>query len=181
MIKDPAFVDALLHWKAFSDELNERMSRKPSIASLDKEYEEQVLRMRTCPDCQQVCKNQWLMEYKHRGSKPCLERIATLNGETFVAKGRERIVCGCGFGLFRENLKRHQQGSLHKNKLARLQGFYCKPCDKAFSGKRPKLCYDQHCKGKKHLKRLCIAAGFRPCEPVMAALPPETNKVVTVV
>ena len=155
MLPDREFLDsARKNWAEFRNELEERIKRLPTLAQLDAIYQKQLLGMRSCPECKLICKTQWHMEYRHRGSNVCKERVASQNDETFVADAKKRVVCECKIEVFQCNLAKHKQGVLHQNMMAKLNGYFCKPCGKKFSGRRPKVCYKQHCKSKKHLRLL---------------------------
>mgnify|MGYP000563073645 CR=1 FL=1 len=163
MIKDPAFADAKQNYMTFQNELDDRVKRLETcwgtLAEMDAEYEASLLRLRTCPECGLVCKTMHHMEYVHRDSKKCRTRKAENEGTVYVPPvppGKERVTCECGLELFRENLNRHRQGSLHQGNMALKKGaYFCKVCKKNFSkNKRPKRDYDEHCKGKKHLVRI---------------------------
>ena len=161
MKRDPAFVHASENWGAFRDELDSRLARfeakHGSLADLENEYQAQLLKARTCPECSYVCKTQHHMDYRHRNSKVCLKRIAEQLGEEFVLPSRQRVTCVCGTQLFRCNMAKHLTGNLHINEMCKKNGFLCDLCGKTFNGKRPKRDYEAHCKGKKHKQRLAEA------------------------
>ena len=156
MRTDPAFADAGENWTQFRDELEARMARfearNGTLGDLETQYQNQLLKARTCPECNFCAKTQWHMDYRHRGSKVCMRRVAEQLGKELMLPSRQRVDCVCGLTVFRCNLDKHQQGDLHKNKLEKKNGFHCQLCDKSFKGKRPKKAYDAHCKlSKKHL------------------------------
>ena len=156
MISDPAFANAGKNWAQWSDELDARVARLErggTFDQLEAQYKAQLLKARTCPECEYQCKTMWHLDHRHRGSKVCLKRIAENLGNEFVPPSRERVTCKCGITVIRGNLPRHQEGDLHKNLLAKKNGFYCHLCDKSFKGKRPKKAFNAHCKlSKKHLR-----------------------------
>ena len=143
----------------FLNEMRSRVARFEkkygSLADLENEFEAQMLRMKTCPDCSFVCKTMWHMENRHQGSIPCKKRIAEARGEEFTPPGKERVVCECGDELFRCNMEKHLGGDIHKNHMANKRGYRCDVCDVSFTGNtRPKRDLQQHCRGKKHLRRI---------------------------
>ena len=158
MIRDSTFSDAKYNFVSFSNELDAKMKRFEAkfgtLADLDRQYQQQLIDMRTCPDCHLLCKTQWHMEHRPRKSKVCQKRIAIQNGEKFVPEARERLTCECGLQLLKCNLEKHLQGKLHKNNMKKRNGWFCELCAVQFDGKRPKRDYYAHCKGKKHLKKL---------------------------
>ena len=161
MQRDPAFVHASENWGAFREELDSRLARfeakHGSLADLENEYQAQLLRARTCPECSFVCKTQHHMLYRHQNSQVCMRRVAEQLGKEFILPSRQRVTCECGIIVFKGNLEKHQQGVLHKNELAKKNGYHCELCGKVFKGKRPKKSFDAHQHSKKHKRRL--AAG----------------------
>ena len=118
MIPNREFVEeSKRNWEEFRSELDARLSRLPTLAELEKEYEAQCKRSRTCPECGFVCSTQHHMEYRHRDSSVCKKRQFEQRGIVFVPEGRNRVVCECGVGVFQCNLQKHLGGDFHKNKL----------------------------------------------------------------
>ena len=138
-------------------ELEARVARLGNINDFYRQYDQQVINMRTCRLCGFLSKTIHHLEYRHKGSKACEKLQAEKRGVEFVSKP-QRVLCVCGSDILRCNLKRHLTGALHKNNLARQNGIYCLVCDplckKPFGGRRPKKCYTQHCRGKKHRARV---------------------------
>ena len=139
-------------------EMEARVARLGNINDFYRQYEQQVINMRTCRLCGFVSKTLHHLDHRHMGSKVCEKLQAEKRGVEFVRKAQQLVVCDCGSEIQRCSLKRHLSGWLHKNNLARQNGIYCLVCDpqrkKPFGGLRPKKCYTQHCKGKKHCARV---------------------------
>ena len=139
-----------------SRELDAKMKRWEAkygtYEDLQRQYEAQKLKKRTCPDGGEVCKTEWHMDHRHRGSEACKKRVAAQKGCEYVPKSHERVTCTCGCELFRINLKKHKQGDAHKNRMQRKAGFVCDLCGYLAKGKRQKRDFEKHCLGKKHIR-----------------------------
>ena len=142
MQRDPAFVHASENWGAFREELDSRLARfeakHGSLADLENEYQAQLLRARTCPECSFVCKTQHHMLYRHQNSQVCMRRVAEQLGKEFILPSRQRVTCECGIIVFKGNLEKHQQGVLHKNELAKKKRLPLRTLWKGLQRQTPK-------------------------------------------
>ena len=168
-MQDPVFSNAEelrannLMW---SQELDAKMkrweARHGTYEDIQREIKGQELKMRTCPLCAQVCKTQHHMDYRHRNSEACKKRVATQRGGLYIPKTHEKVTCECGYRLFRINLYKHKQGTLHQNNLQRKMGFVCDLCSYTAKGTRPKRDFEKHCLGKKHLLKISRLTARKP-------------------
>lgn len=163
--------------KSLFDDLDRRVKKLGSIADYEKQFEMQMINMRTCDLCGFLSKTLHHLDSRHRGSKACLKRQAEQRGEEYTPEARQTVKCECGMELLRGNMAKHLQLRTHKNNMAKLNGLYCLICDpgrtKDYSdSRRPRKALAQHCRGKKHLKKV-QALNQRKCIPA-----PPSVKVV---
>ena len=139
-------------------DLEKRVAKLESYSELQEEYRKLVIKNRTCDLCGFESRTLWHLDNRHRKSNGCKKRQAANKGILYISEAifaANRIVtCECGYKIRNKNLLKHIQGAFHKNNLAKKCGYRCDPCGKVFGGKRPKKNYDQHCRGKRHLKKL---------------------------
>ena len=140
--------------KAGEDWLKDMNARTERMGSPDywhKIYDEQCLKLRTCPLCDKVCTSQWKMDYKHRGSKECLRTQAENRGEIYTAPSKTLVQCECGKSVMFCNFPKHLDSDLHRNAMTKRE-VCCKICNKTFVGKRPLRDLKAHLKTRKHKK-----------------------------
>jgi len=137
-------------------ESNMRAEKMGSLSFWQNEYEKQFLKIKTCPLCGKVCKDQWKMEYKHKHSNECLKIQAENKGETYIPPSKRKVKCECGESVLFCNFPTHLESDKHKNKM-KQDVLQCKICSKIFVGKRPRRDYEAHIKTGKHKKNLEIS------------------------
>ena len=163
---DPAFENVKGNEKEFLDYVAAKTKRFEQKYGTYEQLQAQILEqdreMRRCYKCKELFATMNSM-YNHVDSLRCRKRVAELQGTTYTPPSRMRVVCECGLECYKENLEKHTQGRRHAKNMKLLSGeFSCHLCNKDFNkAARPQKAYNQHCKGKKHL-RLVAEAKIKP-------------------
>ena len=124
-------------------------------SELQNQLRAQELRMRTCPLCGKECDTQYNMEYKHKGSNPCIKtQHEQCTGTVWIPPAKRKVVCVCRVSVCAGNLFNHQQTDSHRNRLKPTTKVFCEVCKIPFNGMRPERDFKAHCLKRRHREKV---------------------------